>query len=77
MATGTGHIPLQWFSIPQAARYTGFTTPTIRAAISNGLLKARRVHPSGPGTRASVRIKRDDLDRWIEGDAFGDETILK
>ncbi len=71
MAKSPSHVPLQWLSIPQAARYTGFTTPTVRAAISNGLLKARRVQPSGPGTRASVRIKRDDLDAWIEGEPAG------
>lgn len=56
-----------WFSIPGACRYTGFSEPSIRAAISRGLLTAREVTISGKGDKPSVRLKREEIDAWIEG----------
>jgi excisionase family DNA binding protein len=56
-----------WFSIPGAARYTGFSEPTIRKAIDLGKLPKGKVDLEGTGKKPSVRIKREHLDAWIEG----------
>lgn len=57
-----------WFSIPDAAKYTGFSIPTIRKALELGHLKKKEVRLV-PGARASIRIKREALDKWIEGES--------
>jgi excisionase family DNA binding protein len=67
-STATNKTQPAYFSGPAAAKYAGFSAPTIAAAIKRGQLKAYRVQPSGPGTRASVRIAREDLDAWIRGE---------
>lgn len=67
-SVATTRIEPNYYSIPGAAKYAGFTSPTIAAAIKGGHLKAFRVNPSGPGTRPSVRIAREDLDLWIRGE---------
>jgi len=57
-----------WFSIEGAAIYTGFSVPSIRAAMENKKFPARRVPVTKSDAESkSVRIKRDHLDAWIEG----------
>ncbi|HEY8961686.1 MAG TPA: helix-turn-helix domain-containing protein [Luteolibacter sp.] len=58
--------PIQpgWFSIPGAAKYTGFSVTTIRTAIKLGRFPFHQVPVSG---QKSIRIKREHLDAWIEG----------
>lgn len=58
-----------WFSIAGAARYTGFSVSTIRTAIKLGKLPEKKVTVSG---QKSVRLKRADLDAWIEGPPITD-----
>lgn len=53
-----------WFSIRDAARYTGFSVSSIRTALKLGKLPKREVALSG---QKSVRIRREHLDAWIEG----------
>jgi excisionase family DNA binding protein len=56
-----------WFSIPDAARYTGFSQTSIRKAIEAGKFPVREVEITGKGRKNNIRIKRTDLDAWIEG----------
>jgi excisionase family DNA binding protein len=56
-----------WFSIEGAAIYTGFSVPAIRTAISAGTLPSYRVTVKAESRKPSVRIRREDLDRWIFG----------
>lgn len=62
------HIKPAWLSIPQCAIRSGFTSPTIRKAIKLGVLPHRKIRLDGPQSRASVRVRVEDLDAWIEGD---------
>ncbi len=73
------HIQPDWFSIPDACRYTGFSETTIRAAIKAGKFTAYRVEITGAGRKENVRIRRESLDAWIEGqeqdaDGKGEES---
>lgn len=62
------HIQPGWFSIPGAARYTGFSISAIRTAIDGGKLPKRVVAVKEGSSKPSIRIKREDLDTWIIGD---------
>lgn len=53
-----------WFSLRDAARYTGFSVSSIRKAVALGHLPKKTVPLSG---QKSVRIRREHLDAWIEG----------
>ena len=54
-----------WFSLKGAAQYTGFSAKSISRAIKAGKLAAREVQVTG--TQPQKRIRRADLDAWIEG----------
>lgn len=56
-----------WYSLRGAAIYTGFHESSIRTAMEAGRFPV--FHPEvSPGSRkSSPRIKREDLDAWIEG----------
>ena len=62
-----------WFSIPGACRYTGFSETTIRAAIKAGKFPAYRVEITGAGRKENIRIRRESLDAWIEGQEQDDD----
>ncbi len=55
-----------WFSIRGAAIYTGFSVTAIREAMKQNEFPVRRVTITGSGSATSARIKREDLDAWIE-----------
>lgn len=55
-----------WFSIRGAALYTGFSVTAIRTAMSKGRFPFHQVEISGGPTK-ETRIRRDDLDAWIQG----------
>lgn len=55
-----------WFSIEGAAVYTGFSSRSIHNAIEAGRITPRRVAVSGE--KKVPRLKREDLDAWIEAD---------
>jgi hypothetical protein len=54
-----------WFSIKGAAIYTGFSIPTIRKALGNGL-PASRMKITADSAQEMIRIRREDLDGWIQ-----------
>ncbi len=55
-----------WFSLRGAALYTGFSVTAIRDAMKSNKFPVRRVNISGSGAMTSARIKREDLDAWLE-----------
>ena len=56
-----------WFSIPGAAAYTGFSVMSIRTAIELKKFPANSVALTGAGKKQNIRIRREDLDQWIQG----------
>lgn len=56
-----------WLSLRGAALYTGFSVTSIRTAAERGKFPVRRVSiKEGSGVCPSARIKREDLDKWLE-----------
>jgi excisionase family DNA binding protein len=51
----------EYLSLGQSSRISGFSTRTLRRAIAAGELEAFHV-------KSRVRIKRFELERWIESD---------
>ena len=51
----------EYISLGQSSGISGFSTRTLRRAIAAGELEAYRV-------KSRVRIKRTELQRWIESD---------
>lgn len=59
----------RWYSVPDAATYTGFSPHYVRDAANTGRLKGYR---STPGTRSGHwRFLAEDLDAWVQGAAIG------
>lgn len=56
-----------WFSVKGAAAYTGFSVSSIEAAIREDRFPSRLVKIKG--VAKARRIKREDLDAWIIGEA--------
>jgi len=55
-----------WFSVSEAAIYSGFSVPSIRQFMQQGLPYSQvKISPDSP--REMVRIKRDHIDAWISG----------
>jgi excisionase family DNA binding protein len=52
-------VAREWFSYPEAERYSGLSRVTLWRAVSRGELKAARIG-------RSVRISRAELDRFME-----------
>jgi excisionase family DNA binding protein len=57
----TNGIGPEYLSLGQSSGISGFSTRTLRRAIAAGELKAYHV-------KRRVRIKRIELQRWIESD---------
>ena len=52
---------LKWWTIAQASNYVQTHPATLRREIRAGRLRAVRV-----GGRKAIRLRRTDLDRWLE-----------
>ena len=66
MSITTNRIEPGWFSIPGAAVYTGFSVSAIESAVRLGKIQPRPVRIKG--TAKSRRLKRAELDAWIESE---------
>jgi excisionase family DNA binding protein len=67
LTSGTSHVRVS-FSVPEAAKMTGFGQTTIYAEIKAGQLRARKL-----GARTFITI--EDLRAWLEGKpAIGGES---
>lgn len=58
-----------WMGIPKACKYADVSPDTIRRAIGNGRLKAY-------GEGKLTRLRRSDVDRWLEGLNTPDATAI-
>lgn len=66
MAAANNVVP-GWFSIEGAAAYTGFSSRSIRSAIKHRLFPYQSVSVTPGSRQQQTRIRREDLDAWIEG----------
>lgn len=57
-------IPVTWFTVHEAATYARRHYKTVLYALQEGSLKG-----SQRGARRRWSVHRDDLDRWIRGEA--------
>lgn len=58
--------PTRYLTVKQVAEMTGFNKFFIYEALNRGVLKGTK---SGPGFRAHWRIRPEDVDAWLEGNA--------
>lgn len=54
----------EWLTTVQVAEVIGVSDDTVRRWIDAGLLRAREIER--PGNQRTLRIRRDDLDTFLE-----------
>jgi excisionase family DNA binding protein len=55
-----------WITVPVAARLLGLELHTVYDAIDRGELQAEVTMPDPPKRRRSVRLRRQDVDDFVE-----------
>ena len=59
-----------WFTVAEAAEYAGVSPTTLGRVI-----RAHEIRASRPGSRGMYRIHRDDLEAWLRGEVYEQQSL--